>query len=152
MPWSNDSANPNRAVNHSPGDQKIPHVVEWQNLELHPIVIQREVTPKFPVICPAAGHARSSRIPRLLPFTAAPQQIIPWYSPQIFSRHLYKGLCCTTQGSNKSSATHILAYHHKDIRLVKNARKKDFSAAHQCTEYSKKETLEYSVQYIGNLC
>lgn len=51
------------------------------------------------------------------------------------------------QGSNKSHASHILAYNHKDIRLVKDARKKDFFAAQQCTKYSKKEIFS-----LGNLC
>lgn len=141
MPWSNDSANPNRAVNHSPGDQKIPHVC-WSGRTLNFIpLLSKEITPKYSVVCPATGHAISSQIPGLLPFPAASQQIIPWCSPQMFLGHLYKGLGCTTQGSNKSHATHILAYHHKDIRLVKNAREKDLFAAHQGINIPRKKPL-----------
>lgn len=126
MPWSNDSANSNRAVNHSPGDQKIPHMW-WNDWTLNFIqLLCKEVTPKHSVICPATGHAISFQIPRLLPLPAALQQIIPWYSPWMFSGHLYKGLCCPMQGSNKSHASHILAYNHKDIGLVKNAKTKGF--------------------------
>lgn len=78
--------------------------------------------------------------PRAPSLPAAPQQIIPWCSPQMFLGHLNKGLGCTTQGSNKSHAAHILAYHHKNIRLIKNAREKDLFAAHQCINIPKKKS------------
>lgn len=121
MPWSNDLANPNRAVNHSPGDQKIPHLWGVTEPWTSSIIIQRNNSKTF---CDLSYNwtcniLSNSKAP-------SPQLIIPWYSSQMFSGHLYEGQHCTIQGSNRTSAIHILAYHHKDIRLVKNARIKDF--------------------------